>query len=203
MQILLGHRRADPRLEEWERRPFWPGVESGPGAEDRRDAYVREIAVEAPGPPEPGGAHRRVAERILAYEVFPPRWITGVLRRRPVEVGDTVGIRFHLMPGIDLFFAARVVSVLDGETGGTWSTGFTYQTLVGHPELGEETFSVEKDVASGRVSAALRSWSRPGTLLAKAFAPLVRVFQVRASRAALDHLSAVALDASWETGADR
>ncbi|HVR73446.1 MAG TPA: DUF1990 family protein [Planctomycetota bacterium] len=143
-------------------------------------------------PQAPRGAHRRVAERILAYEVFPPRWITGVLRRRPVEVGDTVGIRFHFAPGIDLFFAARVVSVLDGEAGGTWSTGFTYRTLVGHPELGEETFSVEKDLASGRVSAALRSWSRPGTLLAKAFAPLVRVFQVRASRAALDHLSTLA-----------
>ena len=53
--------------------------------------------------------------------------------------------------------------------------------LIGHPEFGEETFSVEKDMATGRVIVALRSWSRPGTVLAMLCPPWVRRQQVRAS----------------------
>ena len=76
---------------------------------------------------------------------------------------------------------------------GTWHrAGLTYRTLVGHPELGEETFAVEKELATGRVRVALRSWSRPGTVLAKVFLPFVRRMQVSASRRSLDHLQAVA-----------
>ena len=50
----------------------------------------------------------------------------------------------------------------DKRIDGVWHTGFKYRTLTGHPELGEETFSVEKDLATGSVVAALRSWSRAG-----------------------------------------
>jgi uncharacterized protein (UPF0548 family) len=124
--------------------------------------------------------------------VFPPGLVTGVLRRDSVATGDTVGIHYHLLPGIGLFFAARVIERFDAEDGALWCTGFTYRTLQGHPELGEETFSVEKRLADGRVVAALRSWSRPGTLLAKLGAPIMRRLQVRASHAALAHLERVA-----------
>ncbi len=192
MQLIWTALKQVPRLADWEGRPFWPGTDRGPGPRDRRDAYEREVAVEAPGPPEPSGPHRRVAAAIFAYRIFPPRLVAGVLRREPLGAGDTVGIRFHLAPGLDLFFAARVIACLDGLEGGTWKTGFTYRTLLGHPELGEETFSVEKQVATGKISVALRSWSRPGTLLAMISSPLVRAFQVRASRAAVEELAAVA-----------
>jgi uncharacterized protein (UPF0548 family) len=131
-------------------------------------------------------------EAILAFRVFPPRTVTPVLRRQPVDVGDTVGICYHSVPGLDLFFAARVVRRFDELVDGTWQAGFTYRTLVGHPELGEETFSVQKDAATGRVVVALRSWSRPGTFLARAMGPLTRRWQVKASHAAADHLAAAA-----------
>jgi uncharacterized protein (UPF0548 family) len=91
-----------------------------------------------------------------------------------------------------MFFASRVVAVLDAEHAGWWRTGFTYRTLAHHPELGEETFSVEKEVATGRVRVALRSWSRPGMWLSRLFAPVLRRVQVGASHAALDHLAAAA-----------
>ena len=42
---------------------------------------------------------------------------------------------------------------------------------------------------TGRMRVALRSWSRPGTCLARAFSPVVRWAQVRASDAALNHLA--------------
>ncbi len=195
MDILWRPLRQQPRLERWEQRAFWPGVDQRPGSGVRVDAYEREAPGERPGDPEPDGPHRRAAAAILAYRIFPPALVTPVLRRAPVEPGDTVGICYHLPAGIDLFFAARVVARFDGPEAGLWRTGFTYRTLVGHPELGEETFAVEKDRASGAVLVSLRSWSRPGTLLARAFSPVVRALQVHASHAALGHLVAAAAGA--------
>jgi hypothetical protein len=189
MQLL--RRSAAASLAAWQARPFWPGTDAGPGARDHRDVYEREVAREPPGEPLPDGAHRRLARAILSYRVFPPELVSGVLQRAPLEIGDTVGIRYHLGP-IDLFFAARVVARFDERAGERWRTGFTYRTLVGHPELGEETFCVEKDLANGAVIVALRSWSRPGTRLAKIGRSIVRRLQIDASERALDQLAVTA-----------
>jgi uncharacterized protein (UPF0548 family) len=173
-----------PRLPRWDARRFHP-MDAHP--RDRHDVYERELEREAPGPPGPRFA--RIAAAIRAYSIFPPSLVEGVVRR-PVEVGDTVGIHYRGLRLVRLFFAARVIDVFDGADGrGWWRAGFTYRTLVGHPELGEETFGVEKELATGRVRVVLRSWSRPGTCLARAFAPIVRRLQVHASHRALDHLA--------------
>jgi uncharacterized protein (UPF0548 family) len=192
MQVLWRLFGQRPNLEPWEKQPFAPGVEAGPGTGDRRDAYEREVSVEQPGAPEPDGPYRRALDAILAFRVFPPRMVTPVLRRQPLDVGDTVGVCFHFVPGLDLFFGARVVRRFDELVDGSWRAGFTYRTLVGHPEFGEETFSVQKDPATGRVVVALRSWSRPGTFLARVMDPLTRRWQVKVSHAAADNLAAVA-----------
>ncbi len=189
LQIVLTFFGGSPQLGDWETRPFWPGVENGPGPGDRQDAYEREVGVEALGPPKPNGLHRRAAAAILRFDIFPPRLVRPVQRREPVQAGDTVGICYHQAPGVDLFFAARVIACFDEEREGVWVTGFTYRTLVGHPELGEETFSVEKDLETGLVMVALRSWSRPGTVLALLCPWWVRRQQVRASKAAVEHLA--------------
>jgi Domain of unknown function (DUF1990) len=73
---------------------------------------------------------------------------------------------------------------------------------VGHPVLGEETFSVEKDLATGQIRVALRSWSRPGILLARMLAPAMRLVQGHAVRAALDHLAGLVRLTSTGPGAD-
>jgi hypothetical protein len=172
-----------PKLERWDARPFHD-VSSRP--RDHHDAYERDVAPESPG--EPGERARAIAAAIRRYDIFPPELVQGVVRR-PVEVGDTVGVCYRALPVIRLFFAARVVDVLDREEAGWWRGGFTYRTLRGHPELGEETFCVEKELATGRVRVALRSWSRPGTLLSRMFSPLVRRLQVRATERALAHLT--------------
>ena len=192
-QILFIGLGQKPDLKTWEARPFWSGVLSGPQEGDYHAVYEREVAREAPGDPEPNGPHRRLAALILRYEVFPTSWVSGLLQREPVEVGDTVGIRYHFVPGIDLFFAARVTERFDECIGTVWRTGFTYATVAGHPEFGVETFSVEKDTTTGKVIVALRSWSRPGTFLALLCPPWVRRQQVRASHAALANLAGRAL----------
>jgi hypothetical protein len=198
MDILFRPLGRAPQLARWEHRPLWPGVDQRPSAGVHDDVYEREVRSEGPGEPEAAGPYRRIAAALLRYHIFPPSLVQGVLRRVPLQVTDTVGILYHAPAGVDLFFAARVVACFDGpapkDNGrpGRYRTGFTYQTLLGHPELGEETFSVEKDLTTGQVKVALRSWSRPGTYLARAMAPVVRLLQVHASRAALDHLQAVA-----------
>jgi uncharacterized protein (UPF0548 family) len=183
---------ADAPLAAWASRPFAPTSELGPGARDRRDAYERVIGIEPPGPPDASGLHRRAAAAILGYDIFPPSVGRGVIARNPVEVGDTVGLRYRFGLGLEMFFASRVIDRFDHQREQRWHTGFTYRTLAGHPELGEETFSVEKHLASGEVRVALRSWSRPGILLSRLTAPYARRAQRRASHAALEHLERIA-----------
>ncbi|HMF11494.1 MAG TPA: DUF1990 family protein [Gemmataceae bacterium] len=190
MQFLLLFLRS-PNLVAWEARDLAGGKTLGPTGRDRRAGFERVVAVEAPGEPEVDGPFRHAAAAILRYDIFPSRLVTPVLRRAPVQIGDTVGTQYHFLPGIDLFFASQVVDCFDERGGDSWRSGFTYRTLAGHPVIGEEMFSVEKDVATGRVTVALRSWSRPGIWLARATRPLMRWLQFRAGRAALDHLQAV------------
>ncbi len=178
-----------PDLARWERRDF--NVDA-PRAGDHRDSYERDIAVEPPGLPVDGGPYGRAAAAILRYDIFPSRLIAPVLRRAPLVLGDTVGAHYIGFPILRIFFASRVVATCDDERDGWWHTGFTYRTLAHHPELGEETFTVEKHVATGRVRVALRSWSRPGNWLTRLMSPVLRRVQVGASRGALDHLAAIA-----------
>jgi hypothetical protein len=194
MDLLLPGQRE--RLERWAGRGFSAGSERGPGPRDLRLAFERDVGDEPPGPPEPDGPHARVARAISAYDVFPTSIVGGVLARRPVAPGDTVGISYRVLGGVRLFFAARVVACVDGAHAGVWRTGFTYRTLAGHPELGEEDFLVEKELTSGRVRVALRSWSRAGTWLTWLGTPVMRVAQRRASLAALAHLAAAAQGAA-------
>jgi len=137
MQWIWSFLGGKPRLEDWLNRPFSPTVEQGPRANDRRDCFERVVAVESVGEPEPGGPHRRVGQAIFAYEVFPPTLVSPVLLRSPLQAGDTVGILFHFLPGLELLSGARVLECFDEARDGVWRTGFKYRTLVGHPELGE------------------------------------------------------------------
>src|SRR5262245_21581186 len=105
MQILWTMFGQQPDLTAWEARPFAAGVEAGPRPRDRRDAFEAEVGVERPGEPEPAGPFRRAAEAVCAFRVFPPRLVTPVLRRAPVQVGDTVGLCYHFPGGINVFFA--------------------------------------------------------------------------------------------------
>lgn len=195
--VLPFARRPDlSDLAGWEGLPFAPGTEGGPGPGDHDEAFERVVGREAPGAPAVDGPLRRAGAAILAYRIFPAALLTPVLRRAPLEVGDTVGGFYHpLGPWLGgIFFASRAVDRFDGPTpdGRTWRVGFTYRTLATHPELGEETFSAEKDLATGQVVVAMRSWSRPGNPFSRALAPVARLLQLRANEAALAALARVA-----------
>jgi uncharacterized protein (UPF0548 family) len=187
--LLFGQQ---PNLNRWLARPFSTGAKRGRTAKSAQDVYERVVAEEGPGVPADAGPHSRVAAAILRYDVFPRRILRPELSHEPIGLGDVVGGVSPFAPGIRIFFASRVVDRFDGELNGVWRTGFTYRTLQGHPEHGEETFSVDKDVATGVVRVRLSSWSQPGNWFTRAFASRARRVQVYANKRALDRLEHVA-----------
>jgi hypothetical protein len=183
---LFGQR---PNLSDCETLPLSHGVEAGPAPEDRRSRVERFVAHERPGPPEPDGAYQRLAAAIRAFEVFPSWLLTGLLKRTPLQVGDTFGSCFHTHLGVDLFFAGRVTHSFDEFADGLWRAGFAFQTVQGHPAIGEERFCVEKIVSTGAVRLRIESWSRPALWQTRLAAPFLRWIQTRAVNAALDRMS--------------
>lgn len=175
--LLLPWLGDRPDLAHWEARSVPASVERGPSEGDAHDDSAAVLAR--------GADFRRVADAVLRYDVFPPTHLDRVVRREPVDVGDTVGASYRLLPGVRLFFASRVVARFDDGV----RAGFTYRTLDGHPECGEETFSAERDPSTGEVRVALRAWSRPGTFATRLLPRLARRMQLGASRAALRHLA--------------
>jgi hypothetical protein len=192
MHIIWRFLGQCPDLSALAARPLAAGVEAGPQPGGRRDRYERVVAQEQLGDPEPGGPCERLADAILSYQIFPPALVSGVLSRAPIQPGDTYGICYHFLPGVDLLFGGRVTHCFRGREGDVWRAGFTFQTVAGHPMVGEETFWVEKDRATGTVKAGLHSWSRPGTWLTRLGKPFLRRVQVRASHAALDEMAKTA-----------
>jgi uncharacterized protein (UPF0548 family) len=192
-QVLLPWLGDRPDLEVWERRGFAAGTELGPRPGDARDCHEQEAAREAPGPPQPAGPHRRAAAAIGRGEIFPPRLLLPVVRRTPVSAGDTVALRCRVLPGVAILFAARVTAVFDEAAGDWWRSGFTYRTLAGHPFAGEETFAVEKHLATGEVRVAIESWSRPEGFFVRLAYPWARRLQLAGGRAGAEHLRRLAL----------
>ena len=185
--LLIGQ---SAKLDRWQSRPHSFGVEQGPQPADKRDNHEREAAQEPPGPPLPNGPFRRLADSIVNFDIF-GNVAEAVLLRKPIEVGDVVGMKYRLMPGLRNFFAARVYERFDHSDSQCWRAGFSYRTLSGHPMCGEETFCVEKELATGRIVVALRSWSRPAHWTTRIGYPLARRWLLQAARAALDHLQRI------------
>jgi uncharacterized protein (UPF0548 family) len=105
-----------------------------------------------------------------------------------VESGATVLVVLRRGP---LFVIApdRIVAVVDEPR----RFAFAYGTLPGHPERGEESYTVEH-LDDDTVRATIRVHARAGTLPARAIAPIVRWLQTAALRGYLraiaNHVSA-------------
>lgn len=112
----------------------------------------------------------------------------GIVPDVEVTEGETVAIVTRQV-GLWLLASCRVTDVVD--TRGTFA--FTYATLPGHPERGEETFTVRLD--EGEVYFEIVVVWRLEATLVRLGAPLTRRLQRRATVAYLD-----ALD-RWTRGA--
>ena len=192
MNILLSILNQRPDLVAWKNRPLSQGMQDGPRASDNRDRHALVVGIEPPGEPLLDGPFRRVALAISEYRIFPPHLVERVVKRTPIQVGDTVGINYRAFPGIRMFMACRVIDVYAGLNGNIWHSGFTYRTLHDHAATGEETFAVEKNTNTGEVTASLTAWSRPAHWLMRIGYPYARWCQRHAGRLAVRHLKDVA-----------
>lgn len=110
--------------------------------------------------------------QILAYQM---QRGTGVFDRAttPIaEPGTELTVRLGLGP-LGVTAPCRVVYVLDEPN----RRGFAYGTLPGHPESGEELFSVEYDPTDESVFGVVAAFSRPGVWYTRLGGPVVRLIQ--------------------------
>jgi uncharacterized protein (UPF0548 family) len=103
----------------------------------------------------------------------------------PLRQGSVVLMRWG--PGrLSVAIPCRVVDLVDEAN----RRGFTYGTLPGHPESGEEQFVLEH-LVDGRIRLTITAVSRPASLLARLGGPVSRAAQTLMTRRylrALDRL---------------
>jgi uncharacterized protein (UPF0548 family) len=126
-------------------------------------------------------------QQVLSGEFFPPAMIELHLAQATAAAGDTVAVvyRCPLLP-LWLTLPTRITHCFDEivslPTGERHRCGFTYGTLPGHRECGEERFEVEWDAATDGVTFSIVAVSRPATRLAWLVLPYVRLEQARFRR---------------------
>jgi uncharacterized protein (UPF0548 family) len=108
------------------------------------------------------------AHRVPGMAVFPGDQV--------IRTGATIIVTLGT-PIMALAVPCRIVGVIDGQT--KW--GFAYGTLPGHPEQGEEAFSVSI-AADHTVRFEVEAFSRPGDLLVRLSGPIGRGIQMGGTR---------------------
>jgi uncharacterized protein (UPF0548 family) len=133
-------------------------------------------------------ALERAAEGLLTWRMHTGAGLR-VVAASADRAAPGVLVLLRVGPGaLGLRVPCRVVYTVDDAD----HRGFGYGTLPGHPERGEEAFTVRL-TADGEVRARVRAFSRPATLLARAGGPVTRLAQRYAARryiAALRRLAA-------------
>ena len=189
MNFLFFSRR--PNLKLWNTIAIHPLAPKELLPNPNHDLTEVTLALEKEGEPEEGGAFERISSSVLHYQVFGSKIGRAVTNGGKVQEGDTIGLCYRFLPGLELFFASRVVEVFElQETEDGWRSGFVYQTLNHHPEVGEELFEVVKH-KTGHVTFRLEAWSRPNLWFVRLFSFWARRIQKYAARCAVESLQGI------------
>lgn len=179
--------RPRDHCERWIRRLETDSLD---GTEGVVDHYAK--GVELPVGADIASWFRRLEDRLLTYQVFPPRRMRahvcsddGRLRE-----GTTIVQQVGIGP-MTLEAGVRVIRVWRRHDGDGDETGFTYATLEGHPEQGISTFTIRHLAGQPSIDFIIDVRSRPGSWLIKLARPVTRRFQVRATEAALAHFTSL------------
>lgn len=136
------------------------------------------------------GSGRACFERACAHlrdwRMFDLGWVDVADPAAPIEPGTCVAV-LASVAGFWSMNACRIVQVLEPR-GGVERFGFSYGTLPGHVERGEERFTIELDARTGDVTYDILAFSRPHPLWARAATPFIRRLQRRFAR---DSISAM------------
>ena len=117
----------------------------------------------------------RAAAALLSWQVQARAGLT-VYADDQVQVGATFALLMRLPVAGYALAAGRVVYVLDEPD----RRGFSYGTLPGHPEQGEEAFAVVR--RGDRLVFEVTAFSRPRHLLARLGKPVSRLLQRQTTR---------------------
>jgi hypothetical protein len=130
-----------------------------------------DVALEPPGPPQPGGAFERLIPLVERYTFSDPRIVAGHFDPDTPLLGRPMLLELKAL-GLHFLCPTRVGDVRDERDAQQSLFGFRYETLEGHIECGAEWFLLRKDHATGRVSFQIRAhfhdgqfpnaWSRYG-----------------------------------------
>jgi len=177
--VLLDDYRVSRTSEPIEPRPTYPQHLRGTSIELARGAYY------IPGPWNVLWEARVIGRGQEAFRTARDRILTWQMHRaagiRVQSDGDAaVGRIAKLSIGIGPFLipaSCEVVAVVEGEQ----EAGFSYGTLEGHPERGEQAFLVMLR-PDGMVVGSVASFSRPAPLVTVGSAVLQRVQRIVAKR---------------------
>jgi uncharacterized protein (UPF0548 family) len=124
---------------------------------------------------------------LFDYIIFPKYILRAVtewsIDHRTIQVDDIIVQEITLPPirwGLRLVFAVRVLDSITTPT----QLGFTYGTLVGHPESGTSHFALE--LSNRRLFSVIHTFSTPGMWLSQLLAPVLTIpYQQYCTHAAL------------------
>jgi uncharacterized protein (UPF0548 family) len=117
----------------------------------------------------------QAVEALKRWAQFDLEWVNVCSTDIPIAEGSMVGLLAHLA-NLWLLFACRIVYVIDEDVP-LKKYGFAYGTLAGHPECGEERFTVEWNASDNNVWYDILAFSHPASLLIQAAYPLGRSIQ--------------------------
>lgn len=118
-----------------------------------------------------GEVFERAREALLTWQVQRAAGLQVQSSEPRIAPGSVAVLLFRLGP-LRLEAPVRVVDVVDDGS----RASFTYGTLPGHPESGEERFDIHH-LDGGRVVFSIVGFSRPQSRLARAAGPVVTLVQ--------------------------
>jgi uncharacterized protein (UPF0548 family) len=158
------------------------------GTEGVVDHYA--MAVDLPPAVDSESRFRRMEDRLLTYQVFPPHLMDARVCSDDSRLreGTTIVQRVAIGP-LTLEAGVRVIRVWHHEDPEGGEAGFTYATLQGHPERGISTFRLRHRADPPAIDFMIDVRSRPGSWLTRLARPVARRFQIRATEAALAYFT--------------
>ena len=128
---------------------------------------------------------------LFDYKIFPSNIMTFMTQwgqeKRKMKIGDTILQQVYIPPtktfSQKIVFGVRINRIIDESE----IKGFSYETIEGHVEKGESTFTIEK--GNSGLIFGIKTFSEPGNLLTKLVGPIFTVpYQAYCTRTALENI---------------
>jgi uncharacterized protein (UPF0548 family) len=128
---------------------------------------------------------------LFDYQIF-PEYIMGALtqwknEKRAIKVGDTILQQVYLPPiknfSQKIIFGVRISAIIDEKS----RKGFSYETLEGHVEKGNSTFTIEE--IDGKLIFKIHTFSKPESFFSKLLGPIFSLpYQKYCTKKALENV---------------